>query len=62
MFFQQVIVFSEPIEHGHQTVLGDEPFDHILAEGGHGGAADNRQRAYKLALEYAFLQHTLVDK
>lgn len=31
-------------------------------EGGHGGAADNRQRAYKLALEYSFLQRTLADK
>ena len=28
-------------------------------EGGHGGAADNRQRAYMSALAYTFLWHEL---
>ena len=31
-------------------------------EGGHGGAADNKQRAFMKTLGYAFLQKALVDK
>jgi len=31
-------------------------------EGGHGGAADNKQRAFMKTLSYSFLQRALVDK
>lgn len=41
------------IEQGHEVLY----FENI--EGGHGGAADNRQRAELLALEYAFLGRQL---
>jgi len=31
-------------------------------EGGHGGAADNKQQAYMKTLEFAFLEKTLVRR
>ena len=37
------------LEHGHEVLYWEN------IEGGHGGAADNAQRAQMLALEYAFL-------
>ena len=39
--------------------MGHAPLYHENTEGGHAGAADNRQKADMLALEYAFLWQTL---
>jgi prolyl oligopeptidase len=42
------------------TELGAEPYYFENIEGGHGGAADNEQRAHLLALEYAYLWKQLM--
>ena len=44
------------LEQGHSVLY----YENI--EGGHGGAADNTQRAHLLALEYSFLWSTLSGK
>ncbi len=44
------------MEQGHPVLY----FENI--EGGHGGAADNEQRAHLLALEYAYLWMQLSAK
>jgi prolyl oligopeptidase len=41
------------LEHGHNVLY----YENI--EGGHGGAANNEQRAYMNALEYMFLWQQL---
>jgi prolyl oligopeptidase len=41
--------------------LGHEALYYENIEGGHGGAADNAQRADMMALEYAFLWQQLAD-
>ena len=41
------------LEHGHQLLYWEN------LEGGHGGAADNAQRAHMVALEYSFLWQQL---
>ena len=45
------------LEQGHKNVLYYENM-----EGGHGGAADNGQRAHLQALEYSFLWNVLSAK
>ena len=49
-----------------KALLEDAPSDKVPlclywenTEGGHGGAADNKQRAYMWALTYAFLAEVL---
>ena len=42
--------------------LGYPVYFHEPAEGGHGGAADNRQFAFKLTLLYSFLRKTIAPE
>ncbi|MFC4729583.1 prolyl oligopeptidase family serine peptidase [Coralloluteibacterium thermophilus] len=49
-------MFARMAEQGHDVTY----FENI--EGGHGGAADNRQRAYMQALAYTFLKQRLFPK
>jgi len=51
--------------HARKTVrkmvdLGHPAFYYENMEGGHGGAADNKQRAFMSTLAYAFLEQVLV--
>jgi prolyl oligopeptidase len=46
-------MYAKMIEQGHDVLYFEN------TEGGHAGAANNNQTAYKLALEYSFLWHQL---
>ena len=52
------VVISPPSTR-HRLSRSDR--DHPHFQGGHGGAADNKQRAYMWALSYNFLWQTLAE-
>ncbi|WP_236551349.1 prolyl oligopeptidase family serine peptidase [Billgrantia tianxiuensis] len=49
-------MMARMVEQGHRALYYEN------VEGGHGGAADNRQRAHMQALAFTFLSQTLIEK